>query len=73
VKRLEVQLTLRAKNQITLPDPVARHLGARPGDRLLITVQEDQPDTAVVRLLRRSYAGVGGRALAPHVEGAAGD
>lgn len=31
---------LRAKNQLTLPDAVARAIDARPGDRLRIWVEE---------------------------------
>ncbi len=31
---------LRAKNQLTLPDAVARAVDARPGDRLRIWVEE---------------------------------
>lgn len=32
---------LRAKNQFTLPDAVARAVDARPGDRFRIWVEED--------------------------------
>jgi bifunctional DNA-binding transcriptional regulator/antitoxin component of YhaV-PrlF toxin-antitoxin module len=31
---------LRAKNQLTLPDSVARAIGAQPGDRLRIWVED---------------------------------
>lgn len=49
---------LRRKNQLTLPEPVAARLEARPGDRLLFELDQDHPLEARVRVLRRSYVGV---------------
>lgn len=54
---VEIKVTLRAKNQLTLPDPIARQLGVQQGDELIIHTQEDQPDIVQIRALRRSYAG----------------
>lgn len=51
------EVPLRPKNQITLPAEVARALGVSPGDRLLVEVYPEAPDTAVVRRLRESYFG----------------
>lgn len=53
---VETVVTLRERNQLTLPDRVARKIGARPGGRLILTLEED----ASVRLrpLLESYAGV---------------
>ncbi|TAK29378.1 MAG: AbrB/MazE/SpoVT family DNA-binding domain-containing protein [Chloroflexota bacterium] len=55
---MEIKVTLRAKNQLTLPEPILRQLGIEPGDELIVCVQEDQPEMAQLRPLRRSYAGV---------------
>ncbi len=55
---MEVKVSLRPKNQLTLPEPIARQLGVRPGDDLIVEVSEDQPEVAQIRPLRRSYAGV---------------
>lgn len=52
-----VEVPLRQKNQITLPAEVARALEVSPGDRLLVEVYPDTPDTAVVRRIRESYFG----------------
>jgi len=35
---IEVQVTLRERNQLTLPDRIAARIAAKPGDRLLLTV-----------------------------------
>ncbi len=54
---MEVKVTLRAKNQLTLPEPVVKRLGIGPGDDLVVQLDERQ---GIVRLrpLRRSYAGI---------------
>lgn len=54
----EVTVTLRDRNQLTLPDPVAKRLGVEVGDQLVITVSDDDPAAARLVPLRRSYAGV---------------
>lgn len=59
--QIEVQVTLRERNQLTLPDRVAARIAAKPGDRLLLTVEPvEQGSPVVVRLkrLRDSYAGL---------------
>ncbi len=53
----EIEVGLRPKNQLTLPEAVAAKLAAAPGDRLVFVVDEAQPDVVQVRRLRRSYAG----------------
>jgi bifunctional DNA-binding transcriptional regulator/antitoxin component of YhaV-PrlF toxin-antitoxin module len=58
---IQVQVTLRERNQLTLPDRVAARMEAKPGDRLLVTVEPAKPgEPGVVRLkrLRDSYAGI---------------
>ena len=53
---MEIKVTLRAKNQLTLPEPIVRQLGIEQGDELIVHLQEDQPETVQIRPLRRSYA-----------------
>ncbi|MGH7727269.1 MAG: AbrB/MazE/SpoVT family DNA-binding domain-containing protein [Vulcanimicrobiaceae bacterium] len=47
---------IRARNQLTLPGPAAALLGVREGDVLVIAVTAD---SATLRPIRRSYAGIG--------------
>lgn len=58
MKTLEVEVGLRRKNQLTLPESIAERLGAEPGDHLIISVDEEQPELAHLRRLPRSYAGI---------------
>jgi bifunctional DNA-binding transcriptional regulator/antitoxin component of YhaV-PrlF toxin-antitoxin module len=46
---------LRTKNQLTLPEPITRALGAQPGDRFFISFEE--PDRAILQRVPKSYAG----------------
>src|SRR5688572_18047712 len=46
---------LRPRNQLTLPEPVVAALGARPGERFLVSVEG--PDSVRLVRIRRSYAG----------------
>ena len=55
---LEIEAHLRQKNQLTLPDLIAKRLGVEPGDRLIFAIDEQNPRQVQVRPLRRSYAGV---------------
>jgi bifunctional DNA-binding transcriptional regulator/antitoxin component of YhaV-PrlF toxin-antitoxin module len=48
---------LRPKNQVTLPAEMARALGAIAGDRLLFTIDANDPNAVVVRRIRESYFG----------------
>jgi bifunctional DNA-binding transcriptional regulator/antitoxin component of YhaV-PrlF toxin-antitoxin module len=58
VPTLELEVNLRQKNLLTLPEEVVRRLGLAPGDRLVVTIDEAQPDRVELRPIRRSYAGV---------------
>lgn len=58
MKTLEVEVKLRPKNQLTLPEAIAERLGVEPGDRLVITIDEEKPNKMEVRPLRRSYLGI---------------
>jgi len=54
---LEIEATVRDKNQITIPRPVAERHNIEPGQRIVI-VDTGADDEFVVRILRPTYAGV---------------
>jgi len=54
---LEIEATVRTKNQVTIPQPVAQRHGIEPGQRLVI-VDSGAEDEFTVRIIRPSYAGV---------------
>lgn len=53
----EVEVNVRQKNQLTLPEPIASRLGIGPGDRLIFELDEETGAVSV-RPLLRSYAGI---------------
>lgn len=55
---IEIEVRLNDKNELTLPDEVVERLRLQPGDRLVVAFEEDGPDRAQVRPIRRSYAGI---------------
>jgi len=48
---------LRAKNQLTLPESIVDAVGVSEGDRFLVDVAPDAPDTIRLHRIRDSYAG----------------
>ena len=56
MSKLEIEATVREKNQLTIPRPVAERHGIEPGRRLVIVDTGDAGEF-VVRVLPRSYAG----------------
>ncbi len=48
---------LRARNQLTLPDAVVRAAGISEGERFLVEITPDDPDTVRLHRIRTSYAG----------------
>lgn len=54
---VEAEARLRAKNQLTLPEPIARALEVNTNDTLLFEEDPDQPGTVVVRRVGASFAG----------------
>ena len=48
-------IRLRPKNQLTLPEPVARAVAAEVGDRFFVSVEA--PGRVVLERVPRSYAG----------------
>lgn len=47
---------LRAKSQLTLPEPVVAAMGIAEGDRFVVEVVADEPDTIRMHRIRSSYA-----------------
>ena len=54
---IEADARLRAKNQLTLPEPIADALGAEPNDVLVFEIDPTRPDVALVHLVRAGFAG----------------
>jgi bifunctional DNA-binding transcriptional regulator/antitoxin component of YhaV-PrlF toxin-antitoxin module len=55
---VEVRPHLRAGNRLTLPSSVVRKLGLKPGDSLIVRMDESAPDTVCLRRLPDSFAGM---------------
>ena len=53
---VNAEARLRARNQLTLPEPVVRAAGIAEGDRFVVEVAPDDPDTLRLHRIRRSYA-----------------
>ena len=56
-RTVEAEARLRAKNQLTLPEPIAAALDARPDDMLVFEADPQTPGMATIRLIPRSFAG----------------
>ena len=52
-----VEARLRARNQMTLPDPIVQAAGLAEGDRFLVDVDPTEPDVVRLRRIRATYAG----------------
>jgi hypothetical protein len=52
-----VEARLRARNQITLPDPVVQAGGLAEGERFAVEIDPANPDTVRLHRIRTSYAG----------------
>jgi bifunctional DNA-binding transcriptional regulator/antitoxin component of YhaV-PrlF toxin-antitoxin module len=48
---------MRARNQMTLPEPVVQAAGILEGDRFVVEVTPGDPDTLRLHRIRPSYAG----------------
>ena len=48
---------LRERNQLTLPDAVAKAAGINEGERFVVTFEPDRPDSIRLDRIRGSYAG----------------
>jgi len=54
---IEADARLRAKNQLTLPEPIAVALGAELNDVLVFEIDPARPDVAVVHRVPGGFAG----------------
>jgi AbrB family looped-hinge helix DNA binding protein len=54
---LQIEATVRDKNQVTIPREVAERHKLQPGQKLVIVDDTDQPGQFVVRVIPRTYAG----------------
>lgn len=52
-----MEARMRARNQLTLPEPVVEAAGITEGDRFVVEVARDDPDTVRLHRIRESYAG----------------
>jgi hypothetical protein len=63
-----VEARVRARHQVTLPEPVAAALAAGPDDRLLFEADPAEPGVARVRKARVSWAGAATGAFGAEAE-----
>jgi hypothetical protein len=54
---VHAEARLRAKSQLTLPEPIVEASGLEEGDRFLVEHSPDDPDTIRLHRIRASYAG----------------
>ena len=54
---VEADARLRAKNQLTMPDPIVRALDAAPDDVLAFETDPAEPGVARIRLMPRDFSG----------------
>ena len=55
---VHAEARLRTKSQLTLPEPIVETAGVAEGDRFLVEIVPDDPDTIRLHRIRSSYAGV---------------
>jgi hypothetical protein len=48
---------LRARNQLTLPDPIVQAGGLEDGATFVVEIEPDNPDVVRLRRVRSTYAG----------------
>jgi bifunctional DNA-binding transcriptional regulator/antitoxin component of YhaV-PrlF toxin-antitoxin module len=56
-RHIAAQARLRARNQLTLPDPVVQAAGIVEGDRFVVELDSQDPDIVRLHRIRASYAG----------------
>ena len=54
---VNAEARLRARNQLTLPEPIVHAAGIVEGDRFIVETTADDPDTVRLHRIRSSYAG----------------
>ena len=56
---VDIEVRLRDRNQLTLPDRIVERMHLAPGDRLVAAFDVADPDVVRLRKIRGSYAGIG--------------
>lgn len=54
---IQAEARLRPRSQLTLPEAIVEASGLEVGDRFLVVVADDEPDTVRLHRIRDSYAG----------------
>ena len=54
---IEAEARLNTRNDLTLPEPIAEVLGAKPNDVLVFEVDPTRPDVAIVHRVPGTFAG----------------
>jgi hypothetical protein len=54
---VSAEAKVRARNQLTLPDPVVQAAGIVEGDRFVVEIDPGDPDVVRLHRVRSSYAG----------------
>jgi hypothetical protein len=54
---IRAEAKLRAKSQLTLPESIVEAAGVVAGDRFLVELVADEPDTIRLHRIQSSYAG----------------
>ena len=57
VESVSAETKLRERNQLTLPDAVAKAAGITEGQRFVVTFDPEQPDSVRLDRIRGSYGG----------------
>jgi bifunctional DNA-binding transcriptional regulator/antitoxin component of YhaV-PrlF toxin-antitoxin module len=56
-QHIAAEARVRPKSQLTLPEPIVRAANIGVGDRFVVEVAPDDPDTIRLHRVRRTYAG----------------
>jgi bifunctional DNA-binding transcriptional regulator/antitoxin component of YhaV-PrlF toxin-antitoxin module len=57
IQTVTAEARVRARNQLTLPDPVVQAAGIEEGDRFVVEIDANDPDVVRLHRIRPSYAG----------------
>ena len=57
IDSVTAETRLRERNQLTLPDAVAKAAGMTEGERFVVTFEPEHPDSVRLDRIRATYAG----------------
>ncbi len=55
---LDAEITVRQRNQVTLPSAIAEARNVTQGSRFIVHIDDQHPDVIFLRAVPKSYAGV---------------